>query len=467
MSGNELSGPNGLKSFLKRRRPAGSGDRTAVSLFSGAGLSDLGYELAGFRLVVQVEADRNRAQLGQDNFPESRWITDDVRSAGTPLVRAYKSLANGSPDLLVATPPCQGMSSSNPSRGRRQTPRAKLLEEKNRLILEVVPVARALQPRIIVAENVRQVLTLRVTHEGQEGRVIDLLAKGLPEYELFNGVVDMAEHGVPQVRRRAIVVAVRRDQPWLDRLKSEELLPWPRPTHSECPSNGERPWITLRQWLKGMAYERLDSSDPKLAKGRHPLHFVPHYGPDRYLLVRDIPAHSGRSAYESDTCPNCSFHPVPEGLVTCPSCGSLMRNRPYTFENGNPRLIKGFESSYRRMDPNRPAYTITTNSSHVGSDFKIHPWENRVLSSLECADLQTVPRFYDWSRALTDGRSYLIRNAVGEALPTYFTWLHGKVLGQLLSGRGFPRSRLAQGNPRQGVRGVKSSAAAGRGRRSG
>jgi DNA (cytosine-5)-methyltransferase 1 len=47
------------------------------------------------------------------------------------------------------------MSSSNPSRGKRQTPQAKALEDKNKLILEVIPLAQLLRPRIIVAENVR------------------------------------------------------------------------------------------------------------------------------------------------------------------------------------------------------------------------------------------------------------------------------------------------------------------------
>lgn len=441
---------NALKSFLKRRRPAGQGRWTAVSLFSGAGLSDMGYEFAGFRFLTQVEADPKRAPIGEDNFPGSRWLAKDIRSVREEVVRTYRQSTDRPLDLLVATPPCQGMSSSNPSRGRRQTAQAKLLEEKNRLVLEVLPVARELKPRLIVAENVRQVLTLHVTYQGREGKVIDLLEEALPEYVIFNGVVDMADYGIPQIRRRAIIVAVRRDQPWLDRLKSEGLLPWPRPTHSECPSNGDRPWITLGQWFESMEYETLDASDPKLAKGRHPLHFVPNYGPDRYLLVRDIPAHSGRSAYESDTCPTCSFRPVPEGLVTCPPCGSLMRNRPYTLENGDRRLIKGFDSSYRRMDPDRPANTITTNSSHIGSDFKIHPWENRVLSILECADLQTVPRFYDWSRALDERRSYLIRNVIGEALPPYFTYLHGRVLRSLLSAERFPSSRLAKAGRRHG-----------------
>ena len=85
------------------------------------------------------------------------------------------------------------------------------------------------------------------------------------------------------------------------------------------------------------------------------------------------------------------------------------------------------------MSPGRPAYTITTSSSHIGSDFKIHPWENRVLSIQECADLQTVPRFYDWTRAMEGRTFYLIRTLIGEAFPTYFTYLHGQALAKLLS----------------------------------
>ena len=111
-----------------------------------------------------------------------------------------------------------------------------------------------------------------------------------------------------------------------------------------------------------------------------------------------------------------------------------MRNRPYRVENDRARLIRGFHSSYRRMHPDRPAPTVTTNTSHLGSDFKIHPSQNRVLSTLECADLQTVPRTYDWSGALDEGRHYLIRNVIGEAFPTYFAYLHGRMLNRLLSG---------------------------------
>ena len=145
-----------VREFILGERPTDNASWTAVSLFSGAGLSDLGYEMAGFRFIVQVEIDHRRAAIGADNFPTSQWLTYDVRDSGIAIAVAYRRSTTRRLDLLVATPPCQGMSSSNPSRGKRQTEQAKALEEKNRLLLEVIPIARLLKPRIIVIENVRQ-----------------------------------------------------------------------------------------------------------------------------------------------------------------------------------------------------------------------------------------------------------------------------------------------------------------------
>jgi DNA (cytosine-5)-methyltransferase 1 len=85
------------------------------------------------------------------------------------------------------------------------------------------------------------------------------------------------------------------------------------------------------------------------------------------------------------------------------------------------------------MAPDEPAPTVTTNSSHIGSDNKIHPWEHRVLSILESADLQTAPRFFDWSPATEQGRTYLVRNLVGEAFHPFFTYLHGRAIRRLLT----------------------------------
>ncbi len=421
------------RDFLLGDRQETEPPLTAISLFSGAGLSDLGYEMAGFRLVVQVEADQKRAAIGAANFPNSTWLTRDVCGSADEIAAAYHGAMSRQLDLLVATPPCQGMSSSNPSRGKRQSPRAQELEAKNRLMLEVIPIAQRLKPRVIVAENVRPVLTLNVEYAGANCTVIDHIRHHLSDYEVFPEVVNVADYGIPQVRKRALVVAIRKGEPCLADMSSQKRTPLPSPTHSERPTNGTLPWVSIRQWLQLMEYDHLDAKSEDMARGEHWLHFVPSYGTDRYMQVSQIPPNSGRSAFENDECPSCGRQQVAAELILCPSCDAVMRNRPYIERNGQPALIKGFDSSYRRMRPERPAYTVTTNSSHIGSDFKIHPWENRVLSILECADLQTLPRFYDWTQAKENRTLYLIRNLIGEAFPTYFTYLHGQVLAELLS----------------------------------
>ena len=424
---------NRVRDFVLQARTRDELPWTAVSLFSGAGLSDLGYEMAGFGFTVQVELDAQRAAIGADNFPSSTWLTCDVRDNASTIAAAYKRCTPERLDLLVATPPCQGMSSSNPSRGKRETPCDKALEEKNRLFLEVIPVAGRLVPRVIVIENVRQVLTLEVEQGDRAGSALAILRDGLTDYKVFPNVVNVADYGVPQVRRRALVVAVHKDEPWLERMIVHGEAPIPARSHGEHFAKGLRRWVSIREWLEGMAYETLDARSQESARGTSPLHFVPAYGPDRYRQVLEIPPYSGLSAYDNDVCPSCGQNDIAVGLMYCPACDGLMRNRPYVQRDGRPALIRGFKSSYRRMCSERPGYTITTNSSHIGSDFKIHPWENRVLSILECADIQTVPRFYDWTRASRDRRSYLIRNLIGEAFPTYFTYLHGLALAGLLS----------------------------------
>ena len=422
-----------IRDFVLGDRPETELPLTAVSLFSGAGLSDLGYEMAGFHFLVQVEVDRKRAAIGAANFPRSTWLTRDVCGSANEVARTYHKATCRRLDLLVATPPCQGMSSSNPSRGKRRSPRAQELEAKNRLMLEVIPVARRLKPRVIVAENVRPVLTLKVKYESVNRTVIDHIRHYLSDYQVFPQVVNVADHGIPQVRKRALVVAVHKDEPCLESISSGNESPLPSPTHSERSTNRALPWLSIRQWLQLMEYDHLDARSEDTAHGKHWLHFVPSYGPDRYMQVSQIPPNSGRNAFQNDQCPSCGRQQVAPEFILCPSCDAVMRNRPYVERNGQPALIKGFNSSYRRMSPDRPAYTITTNSSHIGSDFKIHPWENRVLSILECADLQTLPRFYDWTRAKENRTLYLIRNLIGEAFPTYFTYLHGRVLAKLLS----------------------------------
>lgn len=416
-----------LSTFLRAARRDAMHGVPAVSLFSGAGLSDLGYERAGFRFVVQAELDEDRATLCTANFPESSVVIGDLLTTHEKVIGAYEQSGAGRLQLLSITPPCQGMSSSNPGRGKKSNVNNR--DERNRLLLDVIPIIQALRPRIVVVENVPQILNEVVIVENVERPIVDVFKERLGTlYVLFTSVVQMADYGIPQTRKRAVLVAIQRDESCLNVVKASNLLPIPRATTKEQ-------WATVEEWFTFMGYPPLDARDAETAADNEDrLHFVPNYEdePHRYRWIADIPPRSGRNAYQNK-CQHCNAEDVLETLAYCSSCNQPMTNRPYVSdENGNFRLVKGFKSSYRRMYTDRPAPTVMTNSSHMGSDYKLHPWENRVLSIRECADLQTIPRYYDWDWAFETQHTYTIREVVGEALPPYFSYLHGQVLRALL-----------------------------------
>ena len=180
----------------------------------------------------------------------------------------------------------------------------------------------------------------------------------------------------------------------------------------------------------------LDASTPALASAQefHGFHTVPVWDERMYAMVAAIPKSSGKSAWENNSCRHCGPVDVTSDTVECPLCLEPML-RPIVKEpDGRYRLIKGFASSYRRMHPDRPASTVTTASGHVGSDFTIHPTQNRLLSILECATLQTFPEDFYWGEALEKYGSTNVREMIGEAVPPAFTKLHGEVLVGLLNG---------------------------------
>jgi DNA (cytosine-5)-methyltransferase 1 len=359
-------------------------------------------------------------------------------------VKEYESLHGEiRPDLLAACPPCQGMSSARSTRGFEDDADAGCRDPRNLLVLPIAKVATALEPRIVVVENVPAFLKRKVRHPDTAKSVsaarllISLLE---PNYKVFPLLVDLCDFGVPQTRRRAFLTFVHRSEPALAALTATQRVPYPLPTHAvDC---GASP-ISLEDALLRMRLPSLDASTEDRAHDpRRKLHFVPVWKDRRYHMVAAIPPRSGASAWQNNVCPTCGPVDVNRERASCPHCEGPLLKPVVRSRNGGYRLIRGFvTSSYRRMNPSAPAATITTASGHIGSDLTIHPWENRVLSPLECADLQTIPRDFKWGNALHHAGVCVLRDMIGEAVPPLFTRLHGAILVRLLSGPNGPSMR--------------------------
>lgn len=412
----------------------------AVSLFSNCGAGDLGYHHAGFSFDVMAELDPRRLEVCLRNHPGAVGIPGDLRKTWPLVVKAYKNKAgrNRRPALLCACPPCQGMSSARSNRGKHDDADAGSRDERNLLVTVIAKVASRLKPSLVVVENVPAFLSRKV-HHPKDGRPVSaanyLIAALSKDYVAYPLVADLCEFGVPQSRTRAFLTFVRRDVKGLRTLRRLARAPFPRPTHvAECAGN--RP-ITLKAALAEFDLPQLDAATEEDAAvdGFGGFHRVPVWDERTYAMVAAIPPNSGRSAWQNKSCPNCGRVSVSATRASCPKCGDGLLRPIIKSGNGKFRLIRGFATSYRRMRVDRPAATITTASGHIGSDYTIHPTENRLLSMLECALLQTFPRNFSWGDVLQKYGHTNVRDMIGEAVPPAFTRMHGEVLRGILRGK--------------------------------
>ncbi len=417
----------------------------AISLFSNCGAGDTGYREAGFRFDVMAELDPRRLEICILNHPGAIHVPGDLRQTWPLVVERYRQIAgNVPPDLLAACPPCQRWSSARGKRGQQADGIAG--SEEKLLVTVIAEVAKILRPRMTVVENVPAFLTGKVRDPETRKAVcaarllIDTLAD---HYRVFPILVNLCDFGVPQVRSRAFLTFIRSDVPILAVLEERQLTPYPEPTHAN--DFGGQP-ITLAKALTDLGLPKLDAASKIKATSRdgNQMHSVPVWDDNRYAMVAAIPPNSGGSAWENNKCSSCGVVSKSNENALCRSCGAVLPRPVIKAKNGRYRLIRGFKSSsYSRMEPNEPAPVITTASGHLGSHHTIHPSENRLLSPLECAKLQTFPDDFDWGEALRKWGHTNVRAMIGEAVPPLFTKQHGRVLRSLLRGE-LPKRLLAK-----------------------
>lgn len=421
----------------------------AVSLFSNCGAGDVGFAQAGFHFDVMAELDSRRLEVALLNHPDAAGVPGDLRETLPSVVENYRQrVGEARPALLAACPPCQGLSSAQSARGDATDPDVGSRDRRNLLVSVVEEAVRLLEPRALVVENVQAFLTRQVRHPLTKEPVsaacflIDSLAE---DYLAFPIVADLADFGVPQSRKRSFLTFLRRDEDGLAILERKGWAPYPFPSHA-TPTRGP---VTLEEALHSYNLPPLDAASPDCATSEIAMHHVPVWHAERYRMISAIEPNSGLSAWENDVCLECGRRSRDRMKVRCSGCKALLP-RPVVAGRATgeePRLVTGFHSSYRRMDPGKPAATVTTASGHLGSDRTIHPWENRVLSPLECALLQTFPTSFQWGDSLKRWGHTNVRAMIGEAVPPLFTAKHGRLLAQLLRGIQ-PRVALGADDPR-------------------
>ena len=170
----------------------------AVELCGGAGGLARGLVAAGIDIAIAVEQDKCAASTYRFNFPNVDVIEDDIRKVSGSAILRKLDMRRGELDMLVAGLPCQGFSESNRRTRTMGNPKNLLYREVLRLLSDV-------SPRWFVIENVAGIRTLK-SGRFLEGMLEEFRAAG---YRTEDGVLNAADFGVPQCRRRAFLVGTR------------------------------------------------------------------------------------------------------------------------------------------------------------------------------------------------------------------------------------------------------------------
>lgn len=404
----------------------------AISLFSSSGIGDLGLHANGIKTVSACEVISERMDLFQANNPETKCFCGDIWELETEIISDYKSRFDDNPFLILATPPCQGMSPNGMGKmlnDYRKGLRPKF-DERNRLIIPAIHIIKELKPEWVIFENVANMGNTLIYNENDElVNIIDYIHTELgEEYVGEPQVIDCADYGVPEHRVRLLTILSRTEKGKEYFQKNKRFIPYP--THSQDGDLFTAPWITLRDAI-GTAPPLRAEKGQNVDKD-NPLHKVPLLDEKKLWWMDNTP--EGNTAFNNQ-CVECGYtgnklHGAKhneEGInkfnedtpLYCEKCGALLP-RPWVEDKktGEKRIMKGYTSAYKRMSWDEPASTLTQNFQFACSDNKVHPSQTRVLSLWEGMVLQTIAdypfEFIINGKMVKDG---LIRDTIGESVP--------------------------------------------------
>ncbi len=330
--------------------------RTAIDLFCGAGGLTQGLKQAGFKVIGAVENHPTYAESYQLNHPKTNIKLCDITQIDPIKYRKELGLKVGQLDLLAGCPPCQGYSTiGTRNRGKKNDPR-------NELVYEVLRFALAFQPKTIMMENV-------------PGLAKDERLKKLREklekigYKIDVKVLKMSHYGVPQARRRMIMLASK---------------------------------------LNNIEVVKQELDEDKMRTVRDAISYLPLAGQTSDPLHYDTDQRTDK---------------VKKLISMIPKDGGSRTDLAEKYQLECHKRTQGFKDVYGRMSWDKPAPTITGGCNNPSKGRFLHPEENRVITLREAALLQTFPIDYKFS--LKSGKTG-VAMMIGNALPPTFIEFHAR-----------------------------------------
>ncbi|WP_423186833.1 DNA (cytosine-5-)-methyltransferase [Alishewanella sp. d11] len=344
-------------------------DYSIVELFAGAGGLALGMEKAGFKSVLLNELDQHACKTLKENRPSWNVVQGDISKISFTHLK-------GQVDVLSGGFPCQAFSYAGKKLGFEDT--------RGTLFFEFARAVKEIQPKVILAENVRGLL------KHDNGKTLETIKSIIDElgYEILGcKLLKAVFYQVPQKRERLFIVAVRKE------LISDVDFSWPSP------------------------YKRIMNLSDALKAGE--------------LYPEDVPLSNGQK------------YPARKAeIMAMVPPGGYWRDLPYDVQveymKGSLHLGGGKTGMARRLSWNEPSLTLTCAPAQKQTE-RCHPDDTRPLTVREYARIQTFPDQWVFSGPIT--AQY---KQIGNAVPVNLAYAVGRSIIRMLNAIELPtRKKLS------------------------
>lgn len=353
-----------------------------LSLFANVGIAETYLDRVGVDIVLANELLPERARFYEYLHPNCDMICGDITDKNI-YNRVISEARNKNVEFIIATPPCQGMSIAG-----QMDPE----DARNYLITYAVDAIRDIGPQYVFMENVFMQLKTYIKYNGKYLLIPDIIDEVFgDDYYIEKDVIDTKFYGVPQQRKRAIMLLSRKDNG----------------VHWNFPKKDSK-ILTLADVIGD-----LPSLDP-LVKEKEYRYMFPDYEKKRLAGLEVSKWH----------CPRMHVWRNVEVMMHTPTGKSARQNPVYYPKKKDGTMVGGAPRTYMRMEWDKAAPTITSYNHTISSFQNVHPGRRiegtdlysdaRVLTIFEMMRVMSLPD--DWN--IPDWASpQLIRQVIGEGVP--------------------------------------------------
>lgn len=341
-----------------------------ASFFSGCGGFDFGFHKEKFDIIFANDLWKDASKSFKKNYPKTHFFEKSIQDLSKEEISNV--LKNKKIDILIGGPPCQCFTRLN-NNHLINLNKNKKEDERRQLSAEYIKKVELLQPRIVLMENVKDMLVRKNKYGESYEKIITDAFKEI-NYKSYYKIIEMDKYGVPQKRKRVIFLATN-DKKLIKYFDENPEEIFPKEINKK---------MTVAQALAQI------KEDSKLKN-----HDFPINDKETLIKIKHIP----QGGY---------YEHLPDELKTKKDRGNGLE------------IVKRYGSYFRRLHPDKPSTTITKN-------YIIHPTKDRYLSNREKALIHSFPINYKF-----EGSEGSVSQQIANAVPPKFSIIMAKHIKKLL-----------------------------------